>query len=99
MLFVSGALSKDILNNNATISIRVRDIFNTQQRELTTRSGTFNQFTTIREKFPPLQLHLLIELDKRRFKTNLEKRELREDVGFLSTSGHNPCDQRLYYIC
>ena len=82
MLFVSGALSKDILNNNATISIRVRDIFNTQQRELTTRSGTFNQFTTIRREIPSITASFTYRIRQKKVQNKPRERELREDVGF-----------------
>ncbi len=82
ILFVSGALSKDILNNSATISIRARDIFNTQQRELTTRSGTFNQFTTIRIEIPSITASFTYRIRQKKVQNKPRGREVREDLGF-----------------
>ncbi len=82
LLLVSGALSKDILNNNGTLSVRARDIFNTQQRELTTRSGTFNQFTTLRRAIPSITASFTYRIRQMKVQNKPRQRELREDVGF-----------------
>lgn len=42
---VSMALSKDILNDNATISLNVSDLFNTRKRESRTFTENFNSFS------------------------------------------------------
>ena len=82
LLFASGALSKDILNNRATISMRARDIFNTQQRELTTRSGTFNQYTTLRREIPSITASFTYRVRQKKVQKKQRQREAREDVGF-----------------
>ena len=82
MLFASGALSKDILNNRGTISIRARDIFNTQQRELTTRSDTFSQYTTLRREIPSITASFTYRVRQKKVQNKQRQREAREDVGF-----------------
>ncbi len=82
LLFASGALSKDILNNSGTISIRVRDIFNTQQRELTTRSGTFSQYTTLRREIPSFTASFTYRVRQKKVQKKTTRGEPREDVGF-----------------
>jgi len=82
LLFVSGALSKDILKNRGTISIRARDIFNTAQREINTRSGTFNQFTTLRREIPSITASFTYRVRQKKVQSKPKSRETREDVGF-----------------
>ena len=82
LLFASGALSKDILNNSGTISIRARDIFNTQQRELTTRGGTFSQYTTLRREIPSITASFTYRVRQKKVQNKPRQREVREDVGF-----------------
>ena len=82
LLFVSGALSKDILKNRGTISIRARDIFNTAQREINTRSGTFNQFTTLRREIPSITASFTYRVRQKKVQSKPKSREKREDVGF-----------------
>ena len=82
LLFASGALSKDILNSRGTISMRARDIFNTQQRELATRSGTFNQYTTLRREIPSITASFTYRVRQKKVQNNQRQRETREDVGF-----------------
>ncbi len=82
LLFASGALSKDILNNRGTLSIRARDIFNTQQRELTTRSGTFSQYTTLRREIPSITASFTYRVRQKKLQNKPRQREAREDVGF-----------------
>jgi len=82
LLFASCALSKDILNNSGTISIRARDIFNTQQRELTTRSGTFSQYTTLRREIPSITASFTYRVRQKKVQNKSRQREVREDVGF-----------------
>ena len=82
LLFVSGALSKDILKNRGTVSIRARDIFNTAQREINTRSGTFNQFTTLRREIPSITASFTYRVRQKKVQSKSKSRETREDVGF-----------------
>ena len=82
LLFVSGALSKDILKNRGTVSIRARDIFNTAQREINTRSGTFNQFTTLRREIPSITASFTYRVRQKKVQSKPKSRETREDVGF-----------------
>ncbi|MDA9660464.1 TonB-dependent receptor [Flavobacteriaceae bacterium] len=82
LLFVSGALSKDILKNRGTVSIRARDIFNTAQREINTRSGTFNQFTTLRREIPSITASFTYRVRQKKLQSKPKSRETREDVGF-----------------
>ena len=82
LLFVSGAVSKDILKNKGTVSIRARDIFNTAQREINTRSGTFNQFTTLRREIPSITASFTYRVRQKKVQSKSKSRETREDVGF-----------------
>ena len=79
---MSGALSKDILKNRGTVSIRARDIFNTAQREINTRSGTFNQFTTLRREIPSITASFTYRVRQKKVQSKSKSRETREDVGF-----------------
>ena len=82
LLFVSGALSKDILRNRGTLSIRARDIFNTAQREINTISGTFNQLTTLRREIPSVTVSFTYRVRQKKTQNKPKSRETREDIGF-----------------
>jgi hypothetical protein len=79
---VSGALSKDILRNRGTLSIRARDIFNTAQREINTISGTFNQQTTLRREIPSVTVSFTYRVRQKKTQNKPKSRETREDIGF-----------------
>lgn len=83
LLQVSAALSKDVLKNRGTLSIRVRDLFNTAQRELTTRSGTFNQHTILRREIPSITASFTYRVRQKKQKSAPKpRRQPQEDVGF-----------------
>ena len=66
MLYVSGALSKDVFKDKGTISFRVSDLFNTGMRESVTTTNTFRNYGIYRRGTPTFILSATYRLNQKK---------------------------------
>ncbi|SFC81918.1 Outer membrane receptor proteins, mostly Fe transport [Zunongwangia mangrovi] len=79
MLSIDLALSKDIFNDNATISANVSDLLNSRKRQGTTTTDMFTQYSEFQWRQRQINVSLIYRFNQQKNQQRRENRDMNDD--------------------